>query len=518
MKKDATNPFANIEEEMAKEARAEWLQKAALQVRLTDAALDAIDRFISIGSDDVVLCETTCLDYALHAISADCGIRELWLVPPQLADYAGSSADMLGEFESRLRTSFPEMLDALEKRGGAFRGLTTSVPDEPFKLLVTDRYERIPFGSWLEWPLYNSLWSEMLDTEGSTGAVIYPLTHETDPLSEGNTPLFPTQRAEGAYYSGGFTSVAELPGGHVMLALGKREGTLHVEDLSDPNHPWVGDMAPITVAVNNGNLLPSSLRSCVEVARETTLGDLSFRISRGTTLSEKALDINEKASSPEGLDPRFPCESFYLVSYGGGENPTVLNSDVGGTAPSYGGYYRYPGNYYYVDGSCFQDGAIRPKVLNSMPRGQERYIVDDRDSEVILVSRSSKEVAVYKYIDHPTLIGNGVFVIRAEESVGIDYLACWMRGSFAKEWIDGEGKLLTKRLLASLPVPILDDEAMERTVRYERSIDESIFNLYQEIAGLKASNRFNPLAASANKDPVREAKTAYADFDSDIPF
>lgn len=517
MKKDATNPFADIEEEMASDARAEWLQKAALQVKLTDTALDAIDRFIGVGSGDVILCETTCLDYAMHAISNGCGIKELWLVPPYLASYAGSSADLLGEFESRLRTSFPEMLDSLEKRGGAFRGLTTSVPDEPFKLLVTDRFEWIPFGSWLEWPLCNSLWDDMLNTEGSTGVVIYPQTHETDPLSEGNTPLFPTHHADSAYYSGGFASVAELPGGHVMLALGKQEGTLHVEDLSDPNHPWVCDMAPITVAINNGSLLPSSLRSCVEVARETTLGDLSSRISRGTTLSEKALDINEKASSPEGLDRRFP-ESFYLVSYGGGDDPTILNSGVGGTAPSYGGYYRYPGELYYVDGSCFQDGAIRPKVLNSMPRGQERYVVDDRDSEVILVSRSSKEIAVYKHIDHPTLIGNGVFVIRVEEGVSIDYLACWMRGSFAKEWIDGEGKLLTKRLLASLPVPILDDEAMERTVRYERSIDESIFNLYQEIAGLKASNRFNPLAASGIENPVREKNVAQTDFDSDIPF
>lgn len=517
MKKDAANPFANIEEEMAEEAREEWLQKAALQVKLVDTALDAIDRFIGIETGDVILCESTCLDYARHAISSDCGIKELWLVPPHLADYAGSSADLLGDFETRLRASFPEMLDALEKRGGAFRGLTTSVPDEPFKLLVTDKYERIPFGSWLEWPLYNSVWSEMLDTEGSTGAVIYPLTHETDPLSEGNTPLFPTHRAEGAYYSGGFTSVAELPGGHVMLALGKRKGILHVEDLSDPSDPWVRDVAPITIAVNNGNLLPSSLRSCPEVDQEVVLDDLASRISRGTTLSEKALDIDERASSQEGPGRRFP-EYFYLVSYGDEGGSTILNSGVGGTAPSYGGYYRYPGDCYYIDGSCFQDGAIRPKVLKSIPRGQERYVVDDRDAEVILVSRSSKEVAVYKHIDHPTLIGNGVFVIRLNRGISIDYLACWLRGSFAKEWIDGEGKLLTKKLLASLPVPILDDEAMERTVRYERSIDESIFNLYQKIAGLKASNRFNPLAASGIEGPAQEANVTYTDFDSDIPF
>jgi hypothetical protein len=141
MKKDASSFFADIEEEMADEARTEWLQKATFQVKLTDTALDAIDRFIGLRSDDVVLCETTCLDYAMHAISSDCGIRELWLVPPDLDSSAGSSADLLGGFETRLRASFPEILDALEGFREAFRGLTTSVPDEPFKLLVTDRFE-----------------------------------------------------------------------------------------------------------------------------------------------------------------------------------------------------------------------------------------------------------------------------------------------------------------------------------------------------------------------------------------
>ncbi len=495
MKKDTSNPFANIEEEMAVEAEAEWLQKASVQIELADAALDAIDRSIGIGSGDVILCETTCLDYAVHALSSGHGIGGLWLVTPNLPSYAGSSADLLGEFESRLRASFPETLDALEGCGDAFMGLTTSVPDEPFKLLITDRYERIPFGSQLEWPLYNSLWDDMIDTEGSTGAVIYPLTNETEPLSEGNTPLFPTHEAEGVYYSGGFSSVVELPGGHIMLALGKQEGTLHVEDLSDPTDPWSRDVAPITIAVNNGNLLPSSLRASVEVIEETTLGALASRISRGTALSEKALDINKWADSPEGLDPMIP-EDFYLVSFGDEDDYGILNSGVGGTAPSYGGYYRYPGDFYYIDGTCFQDGKIRPKVLDSMPEGQERYVVDGQDSEVILVSRSSREIAVYRNISRPTLIGNSVFVVHLGQRVSMDYVACWMRGRFAKEWLDGEGRLLTKRLLVSLPVPILAGEAMERTVRYERSIDKRVFDLYQEIAGLKASNRFNPRAAA----------------------
>ena len=494
MKKDASNPFANIEEEIAVEAKAEWLQKASMQLELKEAALDAIDRLIGVGRGDVVLCETTCLDYAMHVMSSGHDIRELWLVTPDLRSDAGSSADLLGDFESRLRASFPETLDALEGCGDAFKGLTASVPDESFKLLVTDKYEWIPFGSQLEWPMYNSLWDDMLDTEGSTGAVIYPLTHETDPLSEGHTPLFPTHHAEGAYYSGGFASVAELPGGHVILALGKQEGVLHVEDLSDADDPWVRDMAPITVAVNDGNLLPSSLRSSVEVAEETTLGTLASRISRGTALSEKSLDISKWADSPEGIDDGFP-EYVYLVSYGDEGVHGILNFGVGGTAPSYGGYYRYPGDYYYIDGTCFQDGAIRPKVLDSMPKGQERYVVASRDEEVILVSRSSREVAVYRGIAKPTLIGNSVFVIRLGKGASMDYVACWMRGRFARDWLEGEGKLLTKRLLASLPVPILTNEAMERTVLYERSIDKRVFDLYQEIAGLKASNRFNPRAA-----------------------
>ncbi len=519
MKKDASDLFAGFEEEMAQEAMAKWLEKASLQIELDGTALEAIDRFINIDKDDVLLCETTCLSYALHAISRGNGIRELWIIPPHLASTVELTPELLDDFNLKLRANASTLLDSLEGYGNVFKGLKTSVPHEPFKLLITDKYEWIPFGSQLEWSLYNSFWNDMLDTKGSTGAVIYPLTHETDPLSEGSTPLFPTHHAEGAYYSGGFTNVAELPGGHIVLALGIQKGTLHVEDLSDPNHPWVGDMAPITIAVNNGNLLPSSLRSGVEVLREVTLGDLASKISRGTTLSEKKLDVNEKSSSAKGLNRWFP-EDFYLVSYGDGDgDSSILNSGVGGTAPSFGGYYRYPGDYYYIDGSCFQNGEIKPKVLNSIPRGQERYVVDDRDAEVILVSRSSKEIAVYKAIDHPTLIGNGVFVIRLNDGVDMDYVACWMRGAFTKEWIDGEGKLLTKSLLASLPVPILDEEMMGKTVQYERSIDRKIFDFYQKIAGLKMSNRFNPLAASDMEEPfVDEPEWANGFYDSDIPF
>jgi hypothetical protein len=39
---------------------------------------------------------------------------------------------------------------------------------------------------------------------------------------------------------------------------------------------------------------------------------------------------------------------------------------------------------------------------------------------------------------------------------------------------------------------------MEQTVRYERSLDQRIFKLGQELASLRLSNRFNPLA-SANQ-------------------
>ena len=114
--------------------QSEWLRKAARQIELSGESLDAIDRRIGLSEGDTLVCETTCLAYATHAL--ECGARELWLVPPQLGGDEPSEG-MLDAFWTALVESSGESIDALRNRGGSFMGFTNSAPDGPFKLLIT---------------------------------------------------------------------------------------------------------------------------------------------------------------------------------------------------------------------------------------------------------------------------------------------------------------------------------------------------------------------------------------------
>ena len=480
------------EEDFAKKAlrdQAEWMDKASEQIVFGDEALEAIDRCLDLKPDDILVCESTCLHYATHALGIEGGLGELWLIPPRLAN-ENISADLLNAFSEPLKENFGELLESLEAQSSAFKGLTASVPEDPFKMLITTQYVGVPIESATTWPKYNEFWIDMLNTESSIGAVIYP------PADAKSTTL-PSLREgnfDGNYYPGGFVRAVELASGHVVLAQGEATGTFLMEDLTNPNTPWTREVGSLELVVNDGCLIPSMIRAGVEVVKETTLGELASRISRGTTLSEKDLDVVEKLNGrivepPEEDNRGLPFKSKRHATGFSGGIYTQLDSWV----------YAEQDDLYYVDGSCFNKGEIWPTVLNSIPKGQERYIVDKHDGEVLLVSRNSKEPAVYEAI-RPTLIGNSVFVIRLDSDISRAYLACWMRGSYAKSWMHDQGKALSKGVLSDLPVPILRDEVMEQTVRYESSIDEKIFNLREEIGKLESSNRFAPLAATKEEN------------------
>ena len=463
-------------EEDVRHAQSEWLDYGSRQIGFADEAFEAIDRYIGVRQDDVLLCETTCLGYAAHVLDAGVGVKELWLVPPAYTR-SRPADDLFDRLAGALSESCGALLRSLEQHV-AYRGLTTSVPEGPFKLLVTSQFDYDPGLSAFEWPKYNSAWVGMLNSEGATGAVLYPPLDREKRIQ----PALNMVLSQGFYYPEGFVRSLEIPGGHVLLALGEPTGTFHMEDLSDPDEPWSLDATLITLALSNGCVIPSVVRHGTKVLEERTLGELASRISRGTTLSERDLDIRE--------GPDLSKEA----TFGLGEIAYLLSTG-GGFAPSATEFYEYPGDLYYIDGACFKNGVIRPKVLNSMPEGQERYIVDESDGKVLLVSRSSKEIAVYEHIRKKTLIGNSVFVVRLGGDIDMDYLACWMRGGYVRAWMRGAGRRLTKTSLEGLPVPILTVEAMERTVRYERSLDQEIFDLEQKLASLRLSNRFNPLTA-----------------------
>ena len=481
--------------------QSEWLGKASRQIELAGESLDAIDRRIGLVEGDVLVCETACLAYATHALER--GARELWLIPPQLGG-GDPSEEMLDAFWTALVESSGKQVEALRK-SGAFMGFTDTTPDGPFKLLITTQHVTDDQPA-TEWPLYNKHWVDMLNAEGATGAVIYTPLDRQDAtalfLSEDPyildipfvAPFPQSHGVEDLYQTKGFVSATELQGGHVMLARGKPSGTFLLEDQGDPASPWTCEATAITLAVNCGCITPSMVRSGVEVLKDVTLGELATRISRGTTLSEKSLEVTGRLRdrAREGalqaeravwatfdLNVPFPSGAFAQAER--------ISSDPGASAMA--------GDLYFVDGSSFEGGTVWPSLLGAIPKGQERYIVDRHDGEVMLVSRNSKEHAIYRP-QGPTLIGNSVFVIRLGPGIGFDYLACWMRGLYARAWLHNGGKMLSKATLASLPVPILSDEVMEQTVRHERSIDEMIITLQRELASLREANRYAPLSAA----------------------
>ena len=495
--------------EATSQRQEKWLEKASRQLELPSVALEAIDRCVGLEEGDILVCETTCLAYAAHALEHGAG--ELWIVPPTTTG-EGPSTETLDAFRIALKEEAKGALETLVAHGSKFRGIVDSVPNKPFKLLITTSHvtdDQSP----LEWPLYNKHWVGMCNTDGSMGAVIYLPAGEASAEPE----YVCAANIGGTYDTQGFSCARELPGGYVVLSTGgslRRTGLddfsdagidpfltmllstdIRLEDLSDPDAPWAVDATEMTLCVNGGCVTPSVVRAGVEVIEETTLGNLASRVSRGTTLSEKKLDVKERlddrarreAQKAErsvwamlGPNVPYPADAFAHVD--------LITSDIWASARD--------DDLYYVDGTCFRDGRISPTVLNSMPNGQERYIVHDYDGEVLLVSRNSKEFAMYS-ATRPTLIGNSVFVVRLDPEVNREYLACWMRGSYAKEWLNCGGKMLTKRALVSLPVPILTQEVMERTVSYERAIDEQILELSTRVAQLKARNRFAPLTAVA---------------------
>ena len=464
-------------EEAMQHSRSRWVDSAAGQLRFTEAELRAVDRYLGIDESDVVYCETTCFEYAKHVLSDSVGVKELWLIPPTYA-MGDVTDDLLSQFEKRFKETIKGQ-DVLNEAAGVFKGLTTSVPRDRFKLLVTAKCETNQGVPDLTIPEYNKFWMRMRAADGASGAVLF-LSDEDDGWR--SLPVFKAELSSGSYDTYGFTQSLELSSGNVLLAVGDSADAFHMEDFTNPGDPWELEATEMDLVVCDGCLRPSVVRSCPRVKKSLTLDSLAVGIRRGTSLSERDLEVKELPSfSPEN-------------TYGFGELLYLTRSDSGLT-PSTSEFYEYPGDYYYIDGGCFKGGVIRPKVLCDIPADQFRYVVDGGDGEVLLVSRSSKEIAVYKNIKRPTLIGNSVFVVRLDKRISIEYLACWMRGEYAKEWLRGGARLLSKNVLASLPVPVLDTDLMDWTVRYEQSIDEDIFDMTQRLRGLRARNRFNPLGA-----------------------
>ena len=442
------------------------------QYKLSEETLEAIDRALGITQNDVLLCDIACLDYVEHVIALETTPKELWVIPPSSSKSVPQDIAW-DEIENEASARYEKLTKSSEGKLGCFKGFTNAAPNRTFKQVRTACETGIPIESPLDRLGWDPVWSDIGSGDALCGVAVFERAEELKgpgTLTEGNVVLK------------GLTWAFELPDNYVVLAFDGSSDICHMEDLSNPEDPWVRDITPLDIAVNDGCLLPSMYRNGVELMDQTTLGEIATSVSRGTSLNSKDLDIVGKAKFGSVVGTAF--------------------------APIKVDYRADKDDLFYVDSSCFDKGKIWPQRLKAIPKGQERYTVHSHDGEVLLVSRNGKQFAFYKPLC-PTLIANSVFVVKLDSVASKEYLECWFRSWFTRSWLYDNGRTLSKGVLSSLPIPIVNDEIASLIVKREQSIDEELVALRDKIGMLEWINRFAPLAAvmgSAANEPKESCR------------
>lgn len=455
------------------------------QVDCPESCCEAIDHIIGLDEDDVLLCDVELLAYAAHALSIDNPPREVWLVPGGHWNEDIHPNDIL-DVCLWLDNVCDEIRENFNQQYPVFMGFISTAPKEEFK-----QVRHINEVSWRQ-PLNvlrdDVIWQAMTDVAGSRGALVSIHDRErkgSNSFMEGNVVLR------------GLSGVVEFDSGMLVLGFDDECEFCHMEDLSREGSSWTCDISPVGIAANEGCLVPSAYRQRALPVGQTTLGEIASRIGRGTSLTEKSLGpmtelITEKKSvaTKHGID--FTLKATASADSVGSAEGSDDSAQI--IALSKDGYLIHSGDLFYIDSSSFEDGKVIPSSLESIPKGQERYVVDKSDKEVLLVSRNGKQCAFYKAYC-PTLIANSIFIVRFDESVDIDFLCCWMQSSFARAWLYDEGQMLAKATLASLPVPILEDRIKELVIKRNKDINAKIIALYNQITMLDQKERFAPITA-----------------------
>ena len=465
------------------------------QCELGDTAIEALDRILDLGGDDLFFCEVTCLEYAAHVLELESCPKELWIIPAEDGAYAFPSGE-----KKRYVEEMGEKAEAIARVIGkghpCFKGFTNEPPDGPYKLLITTTQEHACEGipGALAWPEVGSYFNHQLDTtKGSVEAVIYPPVGEqpeTQSLREGN---------------GKCSWSVELPNRKIIIGFGGRTETCCMVDLSEPENPWETEASSLAVAAYGGCLVPSLCRQYAGHIEETTLEDLAFRISRGTSLSRKTLNPRPAHEAHKG-------KALLAV----GEDGSMQVPDFWIRDSRYG-FQVCEGDYLFLDSSCINADRFEPLFIDEIPKGQERYTITPGDGEVLLISRNEKSFVFYEAL-RPTLIANSVFIVWLNGRVDNRYLECWLESSYAERWFKFAGltvsyeeiiksgePILSKGTLATLPVPILGKEAAARTVARKYGILRRIQELYSEIRTLEEKEAFAPI--SAMMKPIEEDDT-----------
>ena len=433
------------------------------QCELDETAIKALDRILELGENDIFYCEATCLSYAAHVLMLENCPRELWII----SDLDVECADPMGDYEQQYVEDMVEkgraVARVVSERHPRFKGFASEPSAGPYKVLISAEYG-VGYPDPPSWPEMGSYFYLQLDVNTSRAAIIYP-SLDNRSVAE--------SFSEGVLAEEWLSWAVQLPSSRMVLGVGGGNGCCRMVDLSDPERPWEIEASPFTVAACGGCLVPSLCRKCVEAIEEATLGELAIRISRGTSLSRKAL------------------------------NPYECKTDESGER--YGNEAR-EGDLLYLDSSCINSDVFEPLYIDEIPRGQERYTVLPHDGEVLLVSRNEKRFVFYEAIC-PTLIANSVYIAWLGSRVDNRYLECWLEGSFARKWLKTAGEMsfdyrdsepiLSKGTLSTLPVPILDEEIARQTVARKSAILQRIQELYYEIGTLESKEAFAPASAMA---------------------
>lgn len=236
-------------------------------------------------------------------------------------------------------------------------------------------------------------------------------------------------------------------------------------------------------------------------ASNMSLGSLTKKIQRGTTLSGKDLDVLGTIYKKDKSKEKSSSE-FVSLSGFGGPVPLGLKSST---------YIIYGDDLWYIDNACIQqDGTVIPKVISEIPNGQQRYTLYPEDGTCILIPRSGKAVVPF-VAKVPTLISNNIFFIRLEvDKAESEYIDCLVRSSIFRSQVNAAPKPLSKEDVSSFVLPILSKKDQADVTAREKKISGKIVKLQKEIAMLEMLDPFDPLEATGieakRKAAIRKLK------------
>ena len=233
-----------------------------------------------------------------------------------------------------------------------------------------------------------------------------------------------------AFDNGGLRTIVQPPEEEKSLLFiwdGSYDGAVEMTCIREDSEDSVA-VFPVEIRLRLDYTPSHYLRdsSCISMS---TLGALSKKISRGTSLNGKTLNIIGSVHEHRS------CASF---------DPETMT-------------FASEGDFYYVDNASISGHLVSPRLISEIPAGQERYTLLPKDGAVVLMTRNGRSAANY-VASRPTLVSNNLFIIWPNyEKAAPEYLACAIRGAIIRGEIKSArasmGKAEVERIAPSRTAP-----------------------------------------------------------------